>query len=257
VCLADGHCATEAETVYVQKMTGCSTTATGGTSTTPFCQAQAGIASAKSATKPLVVITGTLDPPSAGVTTTIAVSYPLTIVGKSHAIITPSSGGDGIGITSGDVYLRNLIVQGSPSTGSSTNPGINATPTSGAAVTLHMDTCTVAGNPGGGILLNGAAFDIKNTTVTGNGMGTYSGSVVWGGILVQSPPSSGSTDLSLLTIQTNDGGGLTCSASIQQGTGVLSSSNSNALLGQIANACAIGVGCTAASSTCGAQSAPQ
>jgi hypothetical protein len=248
----DGHCATDTETVYVQNVTGCSTTTVGGTSATPFCQAQAGIASAKSTSKPLLVITGTLAPPSAGVSTTIAVSAPLTIVGKSSAKITPASGGDGIGITSGEVYLRNITVQGSSSTGSSTNPGINAAPTSGNTITLHMDTCAVTNNPGGGILLNGAAFDIQNTTVTGNGPGTQ-GAVSWGGILVNSLPTSGPTSLSLVTIQNNPAPGLSCAGAIS-GSGVLATGNT---LSQIGSTCGLASCSTSdASANCGAQSTP-
>jgi hypothetical protein len=56
-----------------------------------------------------------------------------------------------------------------------------------------MDTCAVTNNPGGGILLNGAAFDIKNTTVTGNGPATFGGATAWGGILVKTFPGTVST----------------------------------------------------------------
>jgi nitrous oxidase accessory protein NosD len=199
-----------------------------------------------------VLIRGTLTAPPAGFTTTIAVSAPLTIVGKSSAVIVPASGADAITITSGEIYLRNLTIQGtaSPKTGI----GINATPGTGSAVTLHMDTCAVTNNPGGGILLNGAAFDIKNTTITGNGAGLTVG-YTWGGVLVQSLPSgsSATTTLSQVTIKSNNAIGLDCTGTIQlQGVAVLASGNTTAdVAGCNVTACA------AASPTCGAQSTPQ
>jgi hypothetical protein len=176
----------------------------------------------------------------------------VTVVGKSGAVITPESFSDGITINSGEVYLRNLTVKGSAST--STGIGINAAPISGSTVTLHMDTCAVTGNPGGGILLNGAAFDIKNATITGNGPATFGGATSWGGILINNPPSTSSLNLNLSTIQGNDGGGLSCAGAIQ-GTGVLSTGNTTTV-NQISPACAV-TGCTTASTTCGKQATPQ
>jgi len=176
-------------------------------------------------------------------------------VGKNSAVIAPASGADALTITSGEIYLRNLTIQGT--TSPATGMGIKASPDSGSAVTLHLDTCAVINNPGGGILLNGSAFDIRNTTVTSNGPGTFGGSTAWGGILAQNPPTGGPTNLNLVTIQNNTGGGVGCSNTIV-GTGVLSAGNPNALLGQITPACGITTGaCVIASTTCGAQSAPQ
>jgi hypothetical protein len=238
VCLdnIDGHCASDAETVYVQNSTDCSNTAAGGTAAAPFCAAQAGIGAAKSSGKPLVVITGTL----AALSTTLSLTAPLTIVGKSSATLTPTTGGDGIDITSGTVYLRNLTVQGAASDGI----GINATP----GVTLHMTGCAVTDNPGGGILLNGAAFDIANTTVTGNGPGNFGGLTTWGGILVNAPPSAGPATLDLVTIQDNNAAGVSCSGAIT-GSGVLATGN---LSTQVTPSCSF-TACTSASTTCGAQ----
>jgi hypothetical protein len=243
----DGHCATDAETVYVGTIgtATCSDTATSaGSAQVPYCTAQSGVGIAKAKGRPLVVMTGALAPSSP------VVGASLTIVGKSGATITPALASDGITITSGEIYLRNLTVQGNAST--STGIGVSA----GTGVTLHMDTCTVKNNPGGGILLNGSAFDIKNTAVMGNGQGR-TGAVVWGGILVNNLPTTGPTNLGYVTIQTNVGGGITCAGGIQ-GTGVLSSGNTNASLGQIDSVCAISTGvCTTASATCGTQATPQ
>ena len=249
VCLADGHCATEAETVYVGT-SGCHDETTAGTSSNPACSAQYGVSLATS-TRPVVVVRGTLTVAS---TAAIGVSFPLTIVGKNAAVLTAAAGGNCVSITQGEVYLRNLTLQGNSSSTTGVGIGISAAPPSGSTVTLHMDTCAVINNKGGGILLNGTAFDIKNTTVTGNGAGQI-GAVAWGGIYVQSLPSTGTTSINLTTIQNNVAPGMTCSTSATiQGAGILATGNT---LTQIATSCNVTDACTTASATCGAQSTPQ
>ncbi len=252
VCMAniDGHCATDAETVYVENKTGCSTTTSGGTAAVPFCAARVGVNLAGTTNgKTLVVLTGALADFGVAVPT-----KPLTVVGKG-AVITPAlATTDGIDITSGEIYLRGITVQG----GTVTGMGVNASPTSGSSVTLHMDTCAVTNNQGGGILLNGAAFDIKNTTVTGNGPGAFGGSTAWGGILVNNPPSGETTILNLVTIENNVGGGLSCNGAIT-GMGVLATGNTEAALGQILASCGGFTSCSTfdGGANCGAQTAPQ
>jgi hypothetical protein len=248
---SDGHCATDGETIYVGTLASatCNESNT-GTAQAPVCSLQNGVSLAKTGSKPVVVVRGTLTSASP----TLSTTAPLTIVGKNSATLTAAAGGDAIDITSGEIYLRDLSIQGtaSPKTGM----GINASPTGGSSVTLHMDTCAVINNPGGGILLNGAAFDIKNTTVTGNGQGIFGGATPWGGILINNPPSSGTTALNLVTIQNNIGGGLTCTGAIT-GIGVLATGNTSALLGQIAVSCGSFTSCSAdGGATCGAQTLP-
>jgi hypothetical protein len=170
-------------------------------------------------------------------------------VGKNSAVIVPASGADGLTIASGEIYLRGISIQGTASSGI----GINAAPTGGNTVTLHMDSCAVSNNGGGGILLNGAAFDIKNTTITGNRANIDS--TPWGGIYVQSLPASGPMILDFVTIQNNLGPGLVCALTTAiQGTGILATGN---MAGEITTSCSV-TSCSAsdASASCGAQSAP-
>ena len=253
VCMVDGHCATAAETVYVGTLGSatCSDITGTGTSSAPVCSAQAGVTLAKSGSKPVVAIRGTLTPPSLGVATTISATSPLTIVGKNSAVLVPASGADGIAITSGEIYLRGISIQGT----STTQIGINAAPTGGNTVTLHVDTCTISNNQGGGIFLNGAAFDIKNTTIAGNGPGQTSDGLTWGGVLIQNTPTSGPAALSLVTVQNNIGGGIACSSAVT-GTGVLATGNTSTV-NQIGKTCGFD-SCSAAdaSTTCGPQSTP-
>jgi len=246
VCLfhLDGHCATDGETVYVGKTpTGtCSdTSASAGTAMVPYCTAQTGVGMAKTANKPVVVLLGQVSPGfSVG-----ALSAPLSIVGKS-AVLTPNAYADGITVTGGTVYLRGLTVGGNPSGTSGT--GIVAQASVGATLSIQIDGCTVKNNPGGGILLAGASFDIRNASVTGNGPGQTTGGVSWGGIRAESLPAGGVFILDLVTIQSNLAPGLSCSDRVQ-GQGVLASGNT---LIDIANSCLIGP-CSAAGPDCGAQ----
>jgi hypothetical protein len=253
--MTDGHCATDVEAVYV----GTSGTATcsdanAGTTQAPVCSLQGGVTLAKKNSLSVVVIRGALAPASAS----IAVTSPLVIVGKNNASVTPSAtlGADCITITSGEIYLRNITIQGtaSPATGM----GIKAAPDPSSTVTMHMDTCAVINNPGAGILLNGAAFDIKNTAVSSNGSGSL-GAISWGGILTNNPPSGGASALTNVTIQNNGQVGLACSTAITNSTSVLATGNnrgSTIATDQIGTACGI-TSCASTSATCGVQSSPQ
>ncbi len=246
VCMyhLDGRCASEAETVHVGSSgtATCSDTAPDpGSALVPYCTAQKGVRAANAKGKPLVVMVGAL----LGEFTGIALTSRLTVVGK-NAIITPADFSDGIGVTSGEIYLRGLTVAGSLAT--QTGIGINAQATTGAALVLHMEGCTVTGNPGGGILLGGAAFDIRNTVISGNGPGQTTGGATFGGIRVEGLPAAGPTSLELVTLENNLAPGLSCLVSIQ-GNGVLASGNG---LPQITNSCGV-VPCSPASTSCGAR----
>jgi hypothetical protein len=239
----DGHCATDSESVYVGKNgAGTCSDSGAGSAQTPYCTAQTAIGVAKSAGKPVVVVMGQVGGFSVG-----ALSTPLTVVGTG-AIISPADYADGISITSGEIYLRTLTVAGNPS--GVTGMGVNAQAATGATVVLHMDGCTVKNNPGGGILLAGASFDIRNSKITGNGPAQTAGGTTWGGLRIESLPTAGQASLNLVTIQNNLATGLSCSNAIQ-GQGVLASGNTTL---DISPACGVAlVSCTATSPTCGAQ----
>lgn len=219
----------------------CSDMAPGaGSASTPYCTARSGVNIAGSTSgKDVVVLEGNL--------ADFSIAVPLkalTVVGKNAIITSGSAGTDGITITNGTVYMRNVTVQGSASP--ATGMGINVAPPGSSAVALYLTGCAIKNNPGGGIMLNSAAFDIENTTVTGNGPGQTSGGLFWGGIRVESLPASGPTILNHLTVQNNNPVGISCSGGIT-GTGVLATLNTTA---QIANSCGF-TSCTAGAG-CGA-----
>jgi hypothetical protein len=174
----------------------------------------------------------------------------------------PATAATALSISSDTVLIRDLTVNlggGATSTGILvTGAGTNVTLLRVTAslgmglgidaetgTTLAMNNCTVTNNAmGGGILLNGGAFDVEDTTITGNGP---SADLTWGGIKIQSPIASADT-LNLLTVQNNLGPGVSCSGPVA-GSGVLASGNAT---GQIAGACGFS-SCGTAGTMCGAQ----
>jgi hypothetical protein len=169
----------------------------------------------------------------------------LSIVGQQSAFILATTS-PAFSMQSGSVYLRGVKLSAGGSTGITAKGGTLALDT----VTVNNCNCgyptLMTGCMGGGILVDGAAFDIRNTTITNNGP---SADLVWGGMRVASLSATGPKNLHLVTIQNNNAPGLSCAtgASIQ-GDGVLASGNST---GQITGACGI-TACTSMSSTCGA-----
>src|SRR5690606_10407880 len=102
----------------------------------------------------------------------------------------------------------------------------------------------VRDNTGGGVLIDGAAFTIKNTRVSGNGPGQF-GPTSWGGILILDP-SSGS-GLERVSVVDNQGPGVSCAIPVE-GIGVFATGNPVA---NIAPTCQI-TSCSPQGPTCGA-----
>ena len=213
VCMAhqDGRCATETETIYVQNESSCvaDPIATAGGKDAPFCSMQP-VGAALSAQRRVVVVVGTVSgSPAAIQATTIG---EVSIIGQASGAIVGSVD-PAVHLVSGSVYVRDVRLSSGASMG--------CVAESGAA--LRLEHVAVTGNPGGGLLLNGAAFVIRNTAVTNNGPGT-TGATVWGGVLIQNPPSSGNATLEDVTIQNNQNVGIACTSRVM-GTGVLASGN--------------------------------
>ncbi|HVV52502.1 MAG TPA: hypothetical protein VHO06_22740 [Polyangia bacterium] len=229
----DGHCATDAETIYVQNSSTCPGTPGSGTAAAPFCSLEP-VSGAASSTKTLVVIRGTVA--AADWTFQRSSGAPATtFVGQQSAVIA-SATTPGFKMDSGTVYLRDLKF--SPSA----TICIEAT-----GGTLNLERVVVNSCQGGGIYLDGAAFDIENSTVSNNSLAQL-GAASWSGIIVNSLPTSGPTTLKLVTIQNNQGPGLECAKAIY-GTGVLASGNGTPDIGGTCNVTA----CGSMSATCGAQ----
>ena len=212
VCMAhqDGRCAADAETIYVENGAGCSDTSglAGGTSVMPYCSMQPAVVNLDSL-RTIIAIRGTVAASTIGVQTAGQVS----IVGRDSAVIAGSVN-PALRISAGNTYVRGIRLATAASIGCVADPG----------TTILMDAVTVAGNPGGGILLDGAAFNIANTAVTNNGPGDVMGTT-WGGVRVQGLAASGPRKFSQVTIQNNAGPGISCTAAVA-GMGVLATGNS-------------------------------
>jgi len=238
ICMShqDGRCASDSETIYVENKTGCASSALtpmAGSAATPFCGPQLAIDGVTS-TRRIVVISGTVAgfqwAPS-GTQTQVSV------VGRNAAVI---AGGTqpGVAIASGaDLYLRGPLTIGP-------GPEVGISASTGAI--LEVTGLVVDGNKKGGILIDDAAFDLRESTIVGNGPGDIMG-LPWGGVRIQNAASVVPATLSRLTVQNNNPVGLSCSGTVT-GDGVFATDNTSV---DIATTCGI-TPCSPAGPTCGA-----
>jgi hypothetical protein len=156
ICMEDGHCAASTEVVYVKNdVASCSDTGSGRAGQ-PFCSPQPGIATL--AMNRTVLLLEGPDPLDRAAFSGVA--FPVLVVGKNGAVINPGSG-KGLFVTGGSVVsVRTLTISGGPG-----SLGVQADTGS----VLHIDRCLIQNNSVGGILINGASYDIENTIVAGNG----------------------------------------------------------------------------------------
>ncbi len=237
VCMdhQDGRCASEAETIYVQKGGACGGTA--GTAAVPLCGPQEA-AAALTGGRRVVVVRGAVD------------ELNWTLNGPQVSVVGQPSGGvaatiaagtsPGISISGGDIYVRSLSIS---CVADVSDRGIVAQ----SGTVLRLNRVAVKNCAKGGIFVDVSGFDIRNTTVTGNGPGDLGG-LPWGGIRVQAFPPAGPSRLESLTIKDNKGPGLSCT-SAAMGSGVLASGNSPT---DISSSCGV-TACGAAGPNCGAQ----
>jgi hypothetical protein len=232
VCLSntDGHCASDAETIYVQNTTGCASAAPGGTAAAPFCSMDP-LPAILPNSQTLVVIRGAVAPANSPFQ--LGAGRPTTsFVGQQSALIA-SATTPGFNLSSGSAYFRNL-----------TFSSAGAICIQAPGGTLSLDTVVVDRCAGGGIYLAGAAFDIENTTVTRNGPST---DLTWGGIRVATVPTTGPAQLKFDTIENNNPSGVSCTGGIS-GSGVFATGDT---AGDIAPACGFS-SCSPLGPGCGA-----
>ncbi len=232
VCMShqDGRCATDAETIYVQKGSTCSESTDAGTSAKPLCSLEQVLLAIGS--KKVIVLRGATPAPS-WVAQNAAPE--LSIIGQKTAGIVGVTG-PALHLTGGHLYIRSVHVT------SPLDIGIVA---DGNSV-LRLDSVLVDNCAKGGILLDGSSFSIVNTTVTGNGPGDLAG-LAWGGIRVQNVPSTGSTAFARVSVTNNKQVGLSCSTAVT-GAGVFASGNAGGV--EISPTCAV-TPCASAGATCG------
>jgi hypothetical protein len=182
ICLESGRCAKEADVIHVQfGADGCP--GADGTLAKPFCAPNDAVAKV-TANQAVIVIHGPVGQMALNPTVASVV-----IVGKKNGggedaslSVGPSTG---LSVSGGDVLARDLHVIGGAGasskgvavTGSttklrlvrftvSTDKGLGIQADNGAD--LHMDRCLVEKNAAGGLLVNGASYEVTNSILAMN-----------------------------------------------------------------------------------------
>lgn len=217
VCLTDGHCATSGEVIFVEANNpACPNPSADGSTSNPFCTPNAAVA-VVTVGRHVIVIRGAANN-----------QLVLNTTGKAPVIVgrqdsggnggsVPATGATAITVSSDTVLIRDLTVNAGTTptskgivvtgAGSSltllhvtaslgTGMGVDAEP--GAALT--MDECYVTGNSAGGLLVNGASYDIQNSIFAGN---------LYGVKFAASAVTTGSR-FSFNTVAGNIGNAVTC-----------------------------------------------
>jgi len=257
ICMTDGHCATSGEVMFVEfNANGCP--GANGSTTNPYClpnDAVSHVALGKS----VIIIRG----PVADRMTLNTVALSPVIVGKNGASI-PATTATAVQVVSDTILIRDLMVTGgtaatskgiavSGGTASLTLSNVQVTLGTGLGVQadtgalLTMDRCTVSGNNKGGILVDTANFDIKNSTVNGNGPGDDAGAA-WGGMRLKNLLTTVKKTLELVTLMNNNQVGVSCSGSVDAMKVSVTGSAGGI---EISSSCGF-QSCGAPSATCGA-----
>ena len=178
-----------AETIFVQNTTGCANAAGGdaGSPTLPFCTMQPAVIGL-TAGKRVVIVRGAVQAANYTIQTG-AGAQQITLIGQQSAAIV---GGlySALVVDAADLYARDIALRVSSPAGVIARNG----------AILRLSHSTVESNTGGGILVDGAGFEIRNTRVTDNGPGDIGG-FPWGGIRVQN--FQGPSLLELVTVDSN------------------------------------------------------
>ncbi len=245
VCMTDGHCATDTETIYVRgDSTSCSDSpsasdsgSNAGTKTHPFCSMQP-VPTFVSQSRDLVVVDGNNGTVAGGTWSYANQAQPgqLAIVGQNNATI-GSISTPAFSLGSGTASIRQVTFSSVSSNGISALGG-----------TLNLNHVTVE-NCKGGIFLDGATFDIENTTVAMNGTAIDNNVTSWSGIFIKALVDGGTSMLHLVTVSDNSTIGVVCSGPISS-SGVLGSGNQGGA--EFTPSCQI-TNCTNAGPACGAQ----
>ena len=185
ICLTDGRCATD-EVIFVEfRSSGCGSA--DGSPANPFCAPNDAVAKLAS-DKNVIVIRG----PAADRMTLNTTGVAPVVIGKpgtgSAAASIPATAATAIQVLSDTVLIRDIAVIGgtaatskgivvSGSMTSATLLNVQVKLTTGLAIQadtgaqLTMDRCTVTDNSVGGVLINGAGYNIENSVLAANGYG--------------------------------------------------------------------------------------
>jgi hypothetical protein len=170
LCIADGHCATADELIYVQNVSSCSPSG-GGTAATPYCTAAQGIAAVGDG-KSVVIMIGALDAWS--LTGQPSGTTVVTVLGRQNATITANAN-VGIAISGAKVDLRRLHV----------TTGMKSGITASNGATLIVDRCVIDKFDQSGITITGSAYRITNSILTRNGFSVGAGDTIFSAVMIR------------------------------------------------------------------------
>jgi hypothetical protein len=207
----DGRCASDAESIYVQKTPGC-TGGGQGTSGSPYCLTQDAIGKVSSSKRVIVVKGG-----NAANNFSASLSEPeVSVIGVAGATIAP--GADiGIDLIKGTLYLRGLTIENGSSAAVAAEPGS----------TLRMDRCVLRRNAVG-LVINGAGYSIVNTLIADGGSGVFPNIGTIGGAYLKSAPSK-PTDFRFNTVVNNRNIGVQCIGSLAVSDLIVTGNETNVL----------------------------
>jgi hypothetical protein len=224
VCMShiDGHCATDDETVYVMNVSGSCSDTGSGTRVLPICKSQVAIDLATTSGSPAGADAGANDDAAAGtgndggparkiIKDLVVMRGPsltpwsfaiadrtISVVGQTDATLI-AGGYVGVRVDNGTVYLRNLHI-----TAGTFGPGVVAD-----GGEIHVDRCVIDANVGG-ILVDGAGFEITNTIIANNNQASFNVTTSWGGVILGAVPTGRPARFQNNTVVMNKAPGLFC-----------------------------------------------
>jgi parallel beta helix pectate lyase-like protein len=192
----DGHCATPAEVVTLQGGATCVASVPNAS----FCRsADATTALMSAPTRAVLLVKGT--DPVAAIDIPTGTAAKVLVVGQGGATIGAGSGDPaGVHVVGASrFWVRDLKISGGT---------VGVVAETGAE--LHLTRCVVTNNDKGGIKTSNSSFDITNTIVAANGVGSDVGGVAFGGVRLGDIPASGMSRFSNNTVVDNLQVGISC-----------------------------------------------
>jgi hypothetical protein len=227
ICMEDGHCASDAETILVGPGAGTACQAPPMPTAAMNCPAK-GINGALSGQRKVVVIRGAVGDFAISPAMPAAVGR-ISIYGQ-NGNVKPPRDAVGITVTAGDVLIKNLTVAAGESadshgirvTGAATKLTLEAVTVEGnggtgviaeAGTELRVRRCMIKGNGKGGLQIDGAAFDVENTVIAANMGALVPGSTTfYGGAYLKAAAGGRAMAFRNNTIVDNAVAGLVCAA---------------------------------------------
>jgi hypothetical protein len=195
----DGHCATAAEVVLLERnAVDCDP------ASSKFCTSASLAVAALTTQKPILLISGTT--PVSTLEISAGVPAQILIVGRGGASI-GAGPGDTAGVHVSGVrkaYVRDIKISGG-------TVGVLAE----QGADLRLTRCTIVQNMAGGIQTRGASYDITNTIIASNDQGDATGGLVWAGARLGTVPAGGMTRFENNTVAANKATGVVCEATQQ------------------------------------------